>query len=292
MDRADVVVTCGQDGFYHRPVGYNVGFMHAKGQVITVCHADAVFPPDFLESIMASFDLNSPGKPASMVLLHHERGTSEQCPGGLSDIGELRRYAWRDLSPGEGACMSFRKVDAIRLGGFDEHPIFRGHFVGPYDLQWRLGKAGVPEVWHDESVVLWRFSQAATSNVSSAFLWEVWSKFIYPGEKHRKWLFDSVYLPLQQNPEIRKLRRLLRWIVNLYKKQDAEALGLSGFTGLQKLFLYIRLLPEAAKLGRRRQKFQAWVLGKLSKLKDLFKGLVKFSRKRILTPVSHGMTKS
>ena len=52
MEKADVVITCGQQGLYHKHLGYNIGLLYAKGNVITICDSDAVFPENFIASIL------------------------------------------------------------------------------------------------------------------------------------------------------------------------------------------------------------------------------------------------
>src|SRR5688572_8573721 len=48
---SDVLLTCGQKGTYHKHEGYNAGVLQARGPIVTVCDSDAVFPPEFIESI-------------------------------------------------------------------------------------------------------------------------------------------------------------------------------------------------------------------------------------------------
>ena len=136
MEKADVVIACGQDGLYHKHRGYNIGLLHTKGKVITVCDSDAVFPENFIASIIDSFNLTQTDTPESKVLMHYQWRTPALYPDGISRIDELMRFQWSDLWPNVGACMSVSKFDAIRFGGFDEHKSFRGYLCGPYDLGW------------------------------------------------------------------------------------------------------------------------------------------------------------
>ena len=103
MEKADVVITCGQQGTYHKHVGYNVGLLHSKGQIITVCDSDAVFPPEFISSISESFNLDAAREPASIVLMHYEQRTLYQYPEGLRDMAQLQSFLWMDLWPNVGA---------------------------------------------------------------------------------------------------------------------------------------------------------------------------------------------
>jgi hypothetical protein len=161
MKKADVVITCNQRGIYHKHIGYNAGLLHARGDLICVCDSDAVFPPDFVRSVFSSFQMEDGGSAVPLVLMHYEWRTSMLYPEGLADTETLKdrnRWQWWPLIVNEGACMTVRRTDAIRFGGFDEHPSYRGYLCGPYDLGWRLINAGWPEVWHDEAVALWHFA--------------------------------------------------------------------------------------------------------------------------------------
>ena len=57
MEQADVVITCGQKGLYHKHRGYNIGLLHARGAITVICDSDAVYPPGFISSILTAFRL-------------------------------------------------------------------------------------------------------------------------------------------------------------------------------------------------------------------------------------------
>lgn len=158
--QADVLITCHQEGMYHKHKGYNVGLLKAKGEIIIVCDSDAVFPRDFISSVLISFEMEDDASPIPLVLMYHEWRTSFRYPDSLQDAEELKhdRWNWWPLVPNAGACVAIRRDDAIRFGGFDEHESLRGYLCGPYELGWRLVNAGVPEIWHDSSVALWHFA--------------------------------------------------------------------------------------------------------------------------------------
>jgi len=166
MEKADVVITCNQRGTYHKHLGYNVGLLQARGELICVCDSDAVFPPDFVCSVFSSFQIEDNRPAIPLVLMHYEWRTSLLYPEGLTDTELLKdsvRWQWWPLIVNEGACMTVRRSDAIRFGGFDEHRSYRGYLCGPYDLGWRLVNAGWPEIWHDESVALWHFAHTSVA---------------------------------------------------------------------------------------------------------------------------------
>ena len=159
--KADVVLSLQQQGKYHKHEGYNAGIIASQGELICVCDSDAVFPPDFIESILRSFEMLDGDVARELVLMHQELRTSSLYPSGLDDTEQLKdqdRWEWWAVNLNVGACVTVRKSDAIRLGGFDEDESYRGYMCGPYDLAWRLINLGVPQLWHDIDVVLWHFA--------------------------------------------------------------------------------------------------------------------------------------
>ena len=89
--------------------------------------------------------------------MYHQRRSNHTYPDDLSSVGQLQQYEWRPLVPNAGACVCMRTIDALRFGGFDEHRSLQGYLCGPYELGWRLVNAGLPEIWHDESMTSWHF---------------------------------------------------------------------------------------------------------------------------------------
>src|SRR5215475_13175401 len=223
MEKADVVITCGQHGLYHKHVGYNVGLLNARGQIVTVCDSDAVFPPNFIDSIINTFQSDRTDEPTSIVLMHYEKRTKETYPKDLSDVNQLHSYQWMDLWPNVGACVSIRKLDAVRFGGFDEHRSFRGYFCGPYELAWRLVNAGFPEIWHDESVCLFHFAHPHSNEWKNRDGWyeiaclHVDCHAIAAVEGFSK----GRLLPLKENPEIHQLRMRQRRIGTRFEEKYA-----------------------------------------------------------------------
>ena len=74
LEYADAVITCGQRGRYHKHIGYNIGLLEARGDVVTVCDSDAVFPPDFISSIETAFGTGEGATEKSLVLKCITRG--------------------------------------------------------------------------------------------------------------------------------------------------------------------------------------------------------------------------
>lgn len=250
MEKADVVITCGQKGLYHKHEGYNIGLLHAKGKIITICDSDAVFPEDFIASIIKSFNLTQSKTPESKVLMHYQWRSPALYPDGIAQVKELQRYPWSDLWPNVGACMSVSRSDAIRFGGFDEHKSFSGYLCGPYDLGWRLINAGIPEIWHDESVALWHFSHPdPAASQGQPFSLKLWREKSYPHVDHHALMAVEAFstgrlLPLKENQKIHKLRIKQRRIGTKFEEEYACITGQNGFSRLQILKLRMLFISE------------------------------------------------
>ena len=127
MEKADVVITCGQSGLYHKHKGYNTGLLHARGAITVVCDSDAVYPPGFISSILSAFKCSDGSEPIQIVLMYHQWRSNHTYPDDLSDVGQLQQYEWRDLLPNVGACVCMRTADVVRFGGFDEQESLQGY---------------------------------------------------------------------------------------------------------------------------------------------------------------------
>jgi hypothetical protein len=238
MEKADVVITCGQKGRYHKHMGYNAGLLKAMGEVVTVCDSDAVFPPTFISSIKDKFGLSGVGERRSLVLMHYEWRTKSRYPDGMSDLKDINNHVWVPLWENVGACVSVRNDDAIRFGGFDEHKSFRGYLCGPYDLAWRLINAGIPEEWHDPVVALWHFDHPNEDyyNLKRIKLETIMElAFIRPHLKEHSLmaveaLSTGRLLPLKENPGIHKLRMSRRIIGSDYERGYSTETGPEGFS--------------------------------------------------------------
>jgi len=254
LDKADVVITCGQKGLYHKHIGYNIGLLYSKGKIITICDSDAVFPPDFIHSIIKSFNFTDASTPDSQVLMHHQWRSPALYPDEMKDISELQNYSWTDLWPNVGACMSVIKSDAIRFGGFDEHKSFSGYLCGPYDLGWRMINANIPENWHNENIALWHFSHPdPPATFGQSFSLKMFREKSYPHIDHHALTAVEAFssgrlLPLTENSEIFKIRMNQRKIGTKFEKKYAWLSGQKGFSIFQKLKLRISFLLELPKM--------------------------------------------
>jgi hypothetical protein len=254
-EKADVVITCNQKGMYHKHMGYNVGLLESKGEIITICDSDAVFPPDFVTSVIHRFYPNGNTRaPLPSVLMHYEQRTKSTYPDGLSDVEGLRSFTWIDLWPNAGACMSVRREDVFRFGAFDEHRSFRGYLCGPYDLGWRLVNAGIPEIWHDESVCLWHFTHPdPPASFGQSFSPKLFAEMLQPHVDHHALKAVEAFssgrmLPLRENSDVHQARMASRRIGTGYEVRYATLTGTSGFSRLDILKLWLLLAIEPLKV--------------------------------------------
>ncbi|OQW30840.1 MAG: hypothetical protein A4E19_08820 [Nitrospira sp. SG-bin1] len=253
MKKADVVITCNQQGIYHKHIGYNAGLLHARGELICVCDSDAVFPPDFVRSVFRSFQMEGEKSAVPLVLMHYEWRTSLLYPEGLTATETLKdrdRWQWWPLIVNEGACMTVRRSDAIRFGGFDEHPSYKGYLCGPYDLGWRLINAGWPEQWHDPSVALWHFAHPDPigTNGQKASLKQLLEKAYPHVDGHALTAVEAFstgrFQPLRENSEIWALRMKDRCIGSALETRYADLTGQGGYSPWAIRWLWVSLAKE------------------------------------------------
>lgn len=250
FDKVDTLITCSQKGVYHKHVGYNTGVLYSSGRIVTVCDSDAVFPHDFVRSIVNTFTADNSETYKSVVLMHHEYRSRHQYPDNLNDIGQLPNYEWAPLWPNVGACMSATRRDVIQFGGFDEHKSFRGYLCGPYDLGWRLVNAGLPEIWHDPSVALWHFAHPdPVASFGQTFSIQRWREKTYPHIDHHAFYAVEAFstgrlLPLSENPDIRDLRLRSRIIGTTFEEQYSQMDHLFSNGMLSRVMLHLRFYAE------------------------------------------------
>ena len=253
LEKADVVITCNQRGTYHKHIGYNIGLLQARGELICICDSDAVFPPDFVSSVFRSFRLADEGPAVPLVLMHHEWRTSFLYPDSLADTDTLKDAAlwrWWPLLQNAGACMTVRKADAIRFGGFDEHPSYAGYLCGPYDLGWRLVNAGWPEIWHEKSVALWHFAHPDPigTNGQQASLKQLLEKVHPHIHGHALTAVEAFsvgrFQPLRENPKIWALRMQDRRIGSELESRYSNLTGQDGYSPWKVRLLWLSLVRE------------------------------------------------
>lgn|GEM_PF-2193546 len=260
MEKADCVIVCNQKGMYHKHKGYNAGLVTACGDIITVCDSDAVYPENFIESIVQSFQKNADDGSQGLVLMHHQWRTSKLYPGALDDCKELEKphWDWWPLNHNAGACMSVKKKDAVRFGGFDEDESFKGYLCGPYDLGWRLVNAGFEEKWHDPAVASWHFAHPDPVGVneqkpSIKIMLESTRPHV---DLHAMTAVDAFssgrMLPLTENSEIFNLRMADRKIGSEFEKKYSRMTSATGFPPklILRMTLGLRLELLAEIAGR------------------------------------------
>lgn len=250
LEKTDTLITCGQKGMYHKHIGYNLGLLNSHGEIIVISDSDAVYPKDFISSIFKSFYPDNSKSPQPLVLVHYQLRTSLLYPDNLKDSDELKdgKWQWWPLNPNAGACMSFRKQDAIRFGGFDEHKSLRGYLCGPYDLGWRLVNAGIPERWHDTSTVLWHFAHPDPVGVNGILptLKLMYENTFPHVDLHAITAVEALstgrFQPLKENPEIFKLRMADRSLGTKFEEKYANMTGQDGFSKWQILRLKVFMI--------------------------------------------------
>lgn len=252
LEKADGVYSMNQKGLYHKHKGYNLGLLEANGDLFCVCDSDAVFPPDFVESVLRSFEQPS-GQTRPQVLMHYEYRTRSLYPeDGLDRVGDLADFQWQKLWPNVGACMTIRREDAIRFGGFDEDKRYRGYMCGPYDLGWRLINAGLPEFWHDPQVALYHFAHPDPTGTTHTFSFRLWREIAHPHfDGHAAPAVEAFcsgkLLPHVENPEIRSLRLSDRWIGSEMEREIARRLGPEGMRWTARAALRMRCMRQTSQ---------------------------------------------
>jgi len=249
MEMADVVVTMNQKGLYHKHKAYNEGILLARGELVTICDSDAVFHPRFINSIQEWFSVPEGGL-RPLVLMHHEWRTRSTYPEGMASLDEIDQHQWLDLWPNVGACMTVRKEDAIRFGGFDEHWLYQGYLCGPYDLGWRLVNAGIPEIWEDSSIALWHFAHPdPPASLSVQFSLRRWLEVRTPHLAYHALLAVESFsagrmLPRKENRTIFDKRMAKRRIGTSYEEEYASLTGPEGFSIWYWIWRYMLLFLE------------------------------------------------
>lgn len=252
LKKADTVITCGQKRMYHKHIGYNIGLLNSYGTIVVICDSDTIYPVDFVSSILKSFYPNGSKLPQPLVLMHYQLRTSFTYPNNLKDRQELKddKWQWWPLNPNAGACMSVRRQDAIRFGGFDEHKSFKGYLCGPYDLGWRLINAGIPENWHDTSVVIWHFAHPDPVGVNeiAPTLKRMYENTYPHVDLHALKAVEAFstghFQPLKENPEIFKLRMKERFVGTKFEEKYANMTGQNGFSKWQIFWLRISMFLD------------------------------------------------
>jgi len=296
LESADIVMTCRQHGAYQKHLGYNQGLLKARGEIVVVCDSDAIFPRDFVRSILRSFEMDADARPIPLVLQHFEWRTAQRYPDRLDDAKALMdaTWAWWPLVNNAGACMSVRREDAIRFGGFDEHKSFRGYVCGPYELGWRLVNAGIPERWHDPSVALWHFAHPdpVGTNGMLPTIRQMMEHSAPHIDMHAVRAVEAFsagrILPLKENPEIWHRRMARREIGSALEARYAVMTGPAGFSRrLQRAMAFEQVLGRPLQIAHL---YWRWAVSRA--LAGPGGPLRRLSRKWLPTRVQEGLVRA
>ncbi len=205
-ERVDHLLTLNNtEPLYHKHKAINAGLAKASGRIVTMCDSDAVFPPDFVESVIEAFGERK-------VLMHQERRFGIAYPDGAS-IEQIKAMPFPGAVPNTSACTSMLRRDAIGFGGVDEHECYRGIVSGQFELVWRLVNSGVLEVWH-EKVFIYHFHHQFANDRERTM--DQRSPLSEDEEMHNSVgvsaFREGRLLPLEENAEIHRLRMAQRII--------------------------------------------------------------------------------
>jgi len=158
-----IIIGMDRSLYYHKHLMYNIGIVQSRGDIVVICDSDAMFPPNFVETVITTFREN----PDSVVHFDQVRNAREDFyPFNYPSFEEVLGAGvlnWRDgktiglwdiadplHTRNYGACFCARRADLIAIGGADEHLDYLGHVCGPYELTFRLVNKGLREIWHDQ----------------------------------------------------------------------------------------------------------------------------------------------
>lgn len=206
-ERVDHLLTLNNtEPLYHKHKAINAGLARASGHIVTMGDSDAVFPPEFVESVIEGFRERK-------VLMHQERRFGISYPDDGVSIEQIRKIPFTGAVPNTSACTSMLRRDAIGFGGVDEHECYRGIVSGQFELVWRLVNSGVPEVWHEE-VFIYHFHHPLANDRERTM--DQRSPLSEDEEMHNlagvAAFREGRLLPLVENAEIYRLRMAQRII--------------------------------------------------------------------------------
>ncbi len=222
-----IVLENPDERYYHKHVMYNTGILHAKGDIIVIMDSDAIVKIDFITFILNEFA----GNPDLVLHLEEIRNfdhrfypfpypTLEEILGpGISMPYEIEvsNKTRIDLNKSVislknepelmhvynyGSCFCAGRQNLINIGGADEHIDYMGHICGPYELTFRFINAGFADRLHPTYFLyhVYHPNQGGDNN--------------YCGPNNGRGMSTTAMailegdrvLPLQENPEIMKLR--------------------------------------------------------------------------------------
>lgn len=204
-----------EDIYYHKHLMYNIGILSSRGKIVCICDSDAIFPPNFVETILRIFTVHK------NIVLHLDEICNDShrfYPFNYPSIEEIIGEGCVNWVNGKsrgileqkdtihyrnyGACMCALRQDIIAIGGSDEHIDYLGHICGPYDLTFRLINAGKREIWHEDVYIyhVWHPGNVGEGNYSGP---HDGRRMSLPAVLSRE---TGRILPFDENPSIRALR--------------------------------------------------------------------------------------
>ncbi len=209
-----LVLDMPRETYYHKHLMYNVGIAYARGEIVVICDSDAVFAPDFIQTIIDAFE-KGPN-----IVLHMDQVRNferkyhpfnypdiDEIMAGAGNLAEGKPFGLVDIddplhSHNYGACFAARRDDIIAIGGADEHIDYLGHCCGPYDMTYRLVNAGKREFWHPTKWTyhVWHPGMAGDNNFIGPHDGKMMSATALAARRKGR------ILPLTENPVIRKMR--------------------------------------------------------------------------------------
>ena len=224
-EHTDALITLGQEGLYHKHKANNAGLLAARGEVVTCLDSDALYPRDYISTIL-NFFFAPMAMPRAVLYLNQMR-TRAMRPKNPTWDDVLRIEDWDSTGWNYGQGMSVPLREALLAGGFDEHEGFRGFHSGPSELGFRLLNFGLEEVWLRKPVS-WHFNhqnstgnptpdgEVATATIKLMSRWpKVQTAFgLRPFDSQNLvlGLAEGRHLPLNENEEVRRQRLLARKI--------------------------------------------------------------------------------
>jgi hypothetical protein len=222
-----IVLENTDENYYHKHVMYNSGILHAEGDIIVIMDSDAIVKTNFVNNILDEFtkspdivlhleeirNFNNEFYPFSYPVLEDVLGEGIAMPyevkiSNKTDVSLNKSEISLKRDPGlmhvynYGSCFCARKENLIAIGGADEHIDYMGHICGPYEMTLRLINAGFTDRLHPSYFLyhVYHPNQGGDNN--------------YCGPNNGKGMSTTAMsireenrvLPLQENPEIRRLR--------------------------------------------------------------------------------------
>ncbi|MBF0518203.1 MAG: glycosyltransferase [Nitrospirae bacterium] len=213
--------------YYHKHVMYNIGLLHARGDIVVIMDSDAIIKTDFIGCILKEFEKNQDTVLCIEEIRNFNRdfypfsypSLEEVLGDGITMPYEVKVFNKTEINLGEsvislkdnpnlihvynyGACLCVRRDHLIAIGGADEHIDYLGHVCGPYDMIFRLINAGFQDRLHPTCFLyhVYHPHQGGTDN--------------YLGPNNGRGISTTALanfeqgrvLPLKENEEIKKLR--------------------------------------------------------------------------------------